>query len=94
MRFAVLGLKLAEYTGKDVVKPFGVLFWSTNEDFIVERRAAKRSPITIRTGSHACIEIETHATLLMVNMDRVRLRPTMTSRNMAALLDLIPSFAY
>ena len=27
------------------------------------QRAAKRSPITIGTGSHACIEIETHATL-------------------------------
>ena len=28
------------------------------------RRAAKRSPITIATWSHACIEIETHAALL------------------------------
>ena len=27
------------------------------------RRAAKRSPITIGTRSHACIEIETHATI-------------------------------
>ena len=27
------------------------------------RRAAKRSPITIGTESHACIEIETQATL-------------------------------
>ena len=27
------------------------------------RRAAKWSPITIGTGSHACIEIETYATL-------------------------------
>ena len=26
----------------------------------VARRADKRSPITIGTGSHACIEIETH----------------------------------
>ena len=26
------------------------------------RRAPKRSPMTIRTGSRACIEIETHAT--------------------------------
>ena len=24
------------------------------------RRAAKRSPITIGTGSHVCVEIETH----------------------------------
>ena len=29
----------------------------------VARWTAKRSPITIETGSHACIEIETHATL-------------------------------
>ena len=29
----------------------------------VAQRAAKQSPITIGTGSHACIEIETHATL-------------------------------
>ena len=27
------------------------------------RRAAKRSPIAIGTGSHICMEIETHATL-------------------------------
>ena len=48
------------------------------------------------TGSHAydaCIEIETHATLLMVKMDRGRVGPTTTSRNMTASLGLIPSLA-
>ena len=35
----------------------------TNSEAPAARRAAKWSPITIGTGSHACIEIETHATL-------------------------------
>ena len=35
---------------------------SFNSEALAAQRAAKRSPITIGTGSHACIEIETHAT--------------------------------
>ena len=48
------------------------------------RRAAKRSPITI-----ACIEINPCNYFLLVNMDRGRVRPATTSRNMATLLRLI-----
>ena len=32
-------------------------------EFRQPKRAAKQSPITIGTGSHACVEIETRATL-------------------------------
>ena len=42
------------------------LIWQVSVDHSgapAARTAAKRSPITIGTGSHACIEIERHATL-------------------------------
>ena len=43
---------------------FGLkLIQKNNSGAPAARRATKRSPITIGTGSHACIEIETHATL-------------------------------
>ena len=40
-----------------------VLLLRINSRAPAARRAAKQSPITIGTGSHACMEIETHATL-------------------------------
>ena len=46
-----------------VIRGFCLFSFSNFSGAPAARRAVKRNPITIGTGSHACIEIETHATL-------------------------------